>query len=120
MKRKYRRLVALGLMVALFVCSTFAVQAKTVTGTFSDGTYGITLAQRSSTNIAASISVTIEEPSAPSIWVYQIGSVTGSVETLPLDASGYNGCYREQTLSNIRYASCTYWVGSSKAGTLNV
>ena len=118
MKRKYRRLVALGLMVALFVCSTFAVQAKTVTGTFSDGTYGITLAQRSSTNIAASISVTIEEPSAPSVWVRQQGTVVGSEETRPLDASGYNGCYREQTLSNIISASCTYWVGSSLAGTL--
>ena len=118
--KKIRSSLVVILMVVLFVCSTFAVQAKTVTGTFSDGTYGITLSKRSSTNIAASISVTIEEPSAPSVWVYQTGTVIGSQETRSLDASGFNGCYREQTLSNIISASCTYTVGSERAARTGV
>ena len=106
--KKIRSSLVVILMVVLFVCSTFAVQAKTVTGTFSDGTYGITLSKRSSTNIAASISVTIEEPSAPSVWVYQTGTVIGSQETRSLDASGFNGCYREQTAE--QYYFCILYV----------
>ena len=118
MKTKYRRMAIFVLACILVLGATLVVQAKTVTGSFSDGTYGINLTKRSSTNAAASISVTLEEPSAPSVWVRQQGSVVGSSETLSLDASGYNGCYKERTLSNIQSARCRYWVGSLYAGEL--